>query len=280
MFQFIKKKLEKRKRIAEQKKQEKEARLKKEANIQLLKNEMIQLASDGKLTAEEIKQIESRKSELCLNDEDIKLAKVEAYAAAFNKAVDDSALTEEEEKELNNIQKELNLSDDLVEAKKKVLARYRLVREIQNGTMPTLQIANIVLKKGEQTYWSEPSSLVEEKVLSRHYEGGYSGFSFRVMKGVSYRVGGFKGYPVVEKGNVSTSDGELIFTSKRIIFRGDRKSFATNLDKILDIQFYSNGIQFSVNNRSKPRLIQFNDRNNMDIVGSIFSYAINHYSSK
>lgn len=280
MFQFIKRKLEKKKQIAEQKKQEKEAQLKKEANIQLIKSEMIQLASDGKLTPEEIRQIESRKSELCLNDEDIKLAKVDAYAAAFNKVVDDSALTEEEEKELNNIQKELNLSDDLVEAKKKVLARYRLVREIQNGNMPTLQIANIVLKKGEQTYWSEPSSLLEEKVLSRHFEGGSSGFSFRLMKGVSYRIGGFKGYPVVEKGTVSTSDGEIVFTSKRLIFRGDRKSFATNLDKILDIQFYANGIQFSENNRSKPRLIQFNDRNNMDIIGSILSYTINHYSSK
>lgn len=280
MFQFIKKKIEEQKRIAEQRKREKEAQLKREANIQLLKNEMIQLASDGKLTAEEIKQIESRKAEMCLNDEDIKVAKVDAYAAAFNKAVDDSALTEEEEKELNNIQKELNLSDDLIEAKKKILARYRLVREIQNGNMPALQIANIVLKKGEQVYWSEPASLLEEKVLSRHYEGGYSGFSFRVMKGVSYRVGGFRGYPVVEKGNVSTSDGELIFSSKRLIFRGDRKSFATNLDKILDIQFYANGIQFSENNRSKPRLIQFNDRNNMDIVGSILSYIVNHYSSK
>lgn len=280
MFKFIKNKIQEMKLKSEEKERARQEQMKKEANIQILREEMIQLTSDGKLTEGEIKSIEDRKQELGLTDDDIKLAKVTAYATAFNKAVEDSALTEEEENELNNIQEVLQLSDDVIDMNKKILARYRLVREIQNGNMPSLQISNIVLKKGEQVYWSETSSLLEEKVISRYYEGGSSGFSFRVMKGVSYRVGGFRGHPVVETGTVSASDGELILTSKRIIFRGDRKSFATNLDKILDIEFYSNGIRFSENNRSKPRLIQFDDRNNTDIIGSVISYAINHYSSK
>jgi hypothetical protein len=122
--------------------------------------------------------------------------------------------------------------------------------------------------------------LAEEKVLRRRFEGGYQGVSFRVMKGVSYRVGGFRGHSVSETGIVATSNGNLIITSKRVIFQGDKKSFAVKLDKILDMQIFTNGFQFSENNRSKPRLIIFAQEGNHNIIGTILSYAINHYGDK
>ena len=71
--------------------------------------------------------------------------------------------------------------------------------------------------------------MAEEKVISRKYQGGSQGMSFRVMKGVSYRVGGHRGHITSETGVVAVSDGELILTNNRVIFRGDKKSFTSKI---------------------------------------------------
>ena len=181
---------------------------------------------------------------------------------------------------MKEIQKYLGLADDEIQTSKKELARLRLLNEIQKGNLPTVPVTNLVTQKGETAYWAEPAILAEEKVIRRRYEGGSQGVSFRVMKGVSYRVGGHRGHIVSETGLVPVSDGELIVTNKRIIFRGDGKAFAIKLDKILDIQIFTNGLQFSENNKPKPRMVKFKQEGNHDIVGAVLSYAINHYGDK
>jgi hypothetical protein len=155
----------------------------------------------------------------------------------------------------------------------------RLLDEIQKGNVPEIQVANLITQKGERVYWKEPSSLTEEKVIRRGYEGGSQGFSFRIMKGVSYRVGAHRGNLITETGMVSVSMGDFIISDRRIVFRGNTKSFSIKLDKILDVQCYSDGIKIFENNKTKPRLIQFFNSNNGDVVGSILSYSINNYQS-
>ncbi len=56
--------------------------------------------------------------------------------------------------------------------------------------------------------------------------------------------------------------------------------FAVKLDKILDIQIFTDGLQFSKNNKSKPRLVKFKKEGKHDIVGAVLSYAINHYEDQ
>lgn len=253
----------------------------KSLNKKEFRSALLQAASDGKLTKEEIDELDRKKGELGLTDEDIKGMKVEIFAAAFSATKADAQVTKDEEQELLSIQKYLGLADNEIQHNKKELARLRLLNEIQQGNMPTMPpITNLVMQKGEKVYWSEPSILVEEKVIRRTYQGGSQGMNFRVMKGVSYRVGGHRGHIASETGAVAVSDGELIITSNRIIFRGDKKSFAVKLDKILDIQLFTNGLQFSENNKSKPRLVKFKEQGNHDIIGAILSFAINHYGDK
>ena len=47
------------------------------------------------------------------------------------------------------------------------------------------------------------------------------------------------------------------------------------LDKLLNIEFYSDGINMSEES-GKHRLVQFNETKNMDIIGSVISYAVNN----
>ncbi|MGV8130932.1 MAG: hypothetical protein ACP5N7_02405 [Candidatus Pacearchaeota archaeon] len=233
--------------------------------------------SDGKLTEEELKEIESKRSEFGITEQEFNNLKQEMYLVAFNTAKDDKRITPSEEQELEKIQKYFGVTD--TSATQKELARYKLLYNIDQGIMPSVQITNVIMRKGEQAYWSEPSSLVEEKVIRRTYQGGSKGMSFRVMKGVSYRVGGSRGHIVSETGMVEVSKGSLIITNKRVIFTGEGKSFTVALDKILDLQIFSNGLYITETNKAKQKMVKFAEEGNHDIVGATLSYAINHFDS-
>jgi hypothetical protein len=252
----------------------------KTLNKKEFRDAFLKAASDGKITSSEIEELNNKKEELGLTEEDIKQMKAEIYTVAFSAAKSDRQITKEEEAELQSIQTYLGLADNEVHHDKKELARLRLLNEIQQGNMPLVTVANLVLQKGEKAYWIEPVIMAEEKVISRRYQGGSQGMSFRIMKGVSYRVGGHRGNITSETGVVAVSEGEMVITSKRVVFRGDKKSFATKLQNILDIQLFTNGFQFSENNKSKPRLLKFKQEGNHDVIGAVLSYAINHYGDK
>lgn len=250
-------------------------------NKTAFKDALLKAASDGKLTKEEMDELDAKKVELGLTDEDVKGMKADVFAAAFTATKSDAQVTKEEEGELLSIQKYLGLADTDIQHNKKELARLRLLNEIQQGNMPVLPpVSNLVTQKGEKVYWVEPVILAEEKVIRKSYQGGSHGVSLRLMKGVSYRVGSSRGHLVSETGIVAVSEGEMIITSKRVVFRGDKKSFATKLDNILDTQLFTNGFQFSENNKTKPRLLKFKEQGNQDIIGAALSYAINHYGDK
>lgn len=249
-------------------------------NKEQFRSALLKAVEDGKLTPDEIAELEKKKTELGLSDEDVNKMRSEVYLTAFTSAKSDAQVTADEEKELESIQKYLGLNDFDIEHSKKELARLRLLNEIQQGNLPAVTVTNLVLTKGEQVYWTEPSILAEEKVIRHNYRGGSSGVSFRIMKGVSYRVGSSRGHLVSETGIVAVSDGELIITNKRVIFRGDGKSFVIKLDKLLDLQIFTNAIYLSEPNKSKPRMVKFKQDGNYDIIGAVLSYAINHYGSK
>lgn len=132
-----------------------------------------------------------------------------------------------------------------------------LINRLETGTQPPISPSiSVILKKGEQAYLqSSDVELIEERVIDRKYVGGSHGISFRVMKGVSYRVGNSKGHVETTKGNVVVDIGDILITNKRCIFKGRKKSFSVNLAKILDIELYSDAVVIHEENKQNPRII-------------------------
>ena len=71
-------------------------------------------------------------------------------------------------------------------------------------------------------------------------KGSHSGFSVRVMKGVSYRFGDFEA--ASEKRIIPLDVGNFILTTKRLIFSGTKKSLDVALSKIVSAKPVENGI--------------------------------------
>lgn len=239
-------------------------------------NNLLVAAEDGRFTEEEIKQLQAQSNELGLKPAEMKQIRVSTYITAFQAAKCDGVVTTEEEAELAKIQEFLEIPDCEISKSKQELAKLRVLAEIQNGNLPTIVVRNVILQKTEVAYWAEPGDLIEEKVVRRRYEGGSRGMSFRIAKGVSYRVGGHKGQVVSDVEDVPVSSGDLIVTNKRVIFRGDAKSFNFRLDKLLEIGLFGNGIRIT-GDKGKPRMVQFNNGDNADVVGATLSYAINNF---
>jgi hypothetical protein len=96
----------------------------------------------------------------------------------------------------------------------------------------------VVLKRGESVYAELASAgLVEVQRGAGHYTGGYSGFSFRLMKGVRYNVGGSRGtYVQGDEQLRITDEGRVTVTSKRVVFTGERNAREWAYAKLVSVQ--------------------------------------------
>ena len=111
--------------------------------------------------------------------------------------------------------------------------------QIDAGMFPEVANPPVNLQFGEKAYFVVDAQLLEERVVGRQYQGGSHGVSFRIMKGVSYRVGASRGRSVPVRGVVPVSTGCFCITSQRLIFAGNVKSFAVDRRKILSTDVLS-----------------------------------------
>jgi len=78
--------------------------------------------------------------------------------------------------------------------------------------------------------------LVESRRGKGHYQGGSSGFSFRVAKGVNYRIGATKGTFVQGEEKLTPIDsGNLVVTTQRAVFLGGMQTREWAWSKLLSI---------------------------------------------
>ena len=248
------------------------------ADVNAFRQTLMLAVQDGHLSGIEVLKLHEEFRAYGLTLDDIKGFRAQAYVKALEVHTKDGALTKEEEKELNDIQELLKIPDSEIASSKRQLLRLRLLTEIHDGHLPVQSAPGLALQKNEAAHWLEPAGLLEDRVVSKGYVGGSQGFSFRVMKGVTYRVGASKGQLVTNTAVLKVSRGPFVVTNQRAVFQGDTKAFAFRLDKILDVHMYSDGLRITGPNGA-PHTVQFDSPGNVDIVGSILSQAMNNYGS-
>jgi hypothetical protein len=95
---------------------------------------------------------------------------------------------------------------------------------------------------GPMTVWTKHSHTVRV--------GGYGGPSFRVARGVSFRVGGFRSEPITTTGYEEDDQGTLYITSQRIVFDGRSSTKVIKLKDVVKAQPFTDGIQFDIANKN------------------------------
>jgi hypothetical protein len=248
---------------------------KEQAELMRLKGERIytktlsDMIGDGRVNEEQKQQLEKIKSEYGLSDVEINRASANVFLNIYNKVISDRVVTDEEFTMIKKLQVQLGIPDQEVPRQLTTLARLNLLTKIQAGDLPVIS-PRILLQKNEITQYECPCSLFEERVISRRYEGGYRGVSFRIVKGVYYRTGGFKGHPVVETGMVKVDNGTLFVTSKRIVFNGIQKTFSIPYKKLINLSIFQDGIQLNKEGKAKAQALKIEDP---ELVATLISVA-------
>jgi hypothetical protein len=153
-----------------------------------------------------------------LKEPETKLFHANAFREFANSVLADDILTEAEEKQLLNTGEALGITDTQISSEFKDILFRILIAQVNDGRLAIITNPSIVLKKEEQVHLEMQSALLKE-VAIREYQGGYSGVSFRIAKGVRFHTGGSRGSMVTVGHELVTSDnGKLIITSQRAIF--------------------------------------------------------------
>ena len=135
------------------------------------------------------------------------------------------------------------------------LGQASILTDLQQGRTPRYNIqAPIILTKGETALWCYNNVTMYQEKVRREYVGRTGGFSFRIMKGVTYRTGGFKGHPVETSYMENMGLGSLYVTNKNIIFMGQTRSIKVPYTKIIGINPYSDGMEVQRDGNNVKRL--------------------------
>jgi hypothetical protein len=126
-----------------------------------------------------------------------------------------------------------------------------IIQSWERGESPTRRCDGLVLQKGEICHWEEGAGLRVQKT-KHEYVGGFSSVSVPIMRGVRFKVGGFRGHPVDHTILEDGGTGVLHITNQRVCFAGQLKSVAIPYKKMISVGGFEGGFIVQTSNEKKP----------------------------
>lgn len=118
----------------------------------------------------------------------------------------------------------------------------------------------IALKQFEETLCVFPETTLIEPRAVRNWRSNYGGPSFRVAKGVSFRLGASAGASESHDELRAIDAGTLMLTNLRLIFVGSKRTTSIPLEKIinLDTEGFSDSLRINREGKQKAEVFQLN----------------------
>jgi hypothetical protein len=155
-----------------------------------------------------------------------------------------------------------------------VLFVQRRLYEVSQGRLTPITVTGLNLYANEKAYWAEPVTLYENKMVRRESVGRSHGVSLRIMRGVSYRIGGSKGQSMPIYEDVAVAQGQLIFTNQRVVFKGDRRTMMVMLKDVIGADPYTNAIVMHTNTSKQPLNFHYVRPESAELVAQILTQLL------
>ena len=230
--------------------------------------------SDMVLTPHEIQLLRSEVATHGLSADDVREVGTAVLTDAVVFAKADGLVTDTDMKTINDIVALTQVSSTTVGELIGTMKLQRKMYELTRGVITPLTDAGIQLRAGELAYWVEQVGLYEEKVIRRETVGGNRGVSVRIMRGVSYRFGSSKGQSVPITATVEVARGELVITSQRIVFKGDRRTATIAVDDIIGVDPYTNAIVIHAEKLKQPMQFRYLNAESAELVAQIVAFVM------
>ena len=187
---------------------------------------------------------------------------LKSFDQTVDKYLDDGILTVEEEKQANRLIDHYNFEHSFINknGSYEKLIKASVLRELNEGKTPTSRIEleaplPFLLQKSEIIIWIFQNVSFYEQRTKTIYQGGSSGLSIRIAKGVYYRTGAFRGNPVQVSEMRPIGTGLFAISNKNIYFSSTSKSIKIPINKILTLNPYEDGVGIQKDGASsKPQI--------------------------
>lgn len=206
-----------------------------------------------------------------LSESDRRKLAEEAFRRYAETVLADDHLTIDEEMAFDEVVSALAIPDEDMSSKHRDLAERLFIARANDGRLEPIASPNLMPKKNEAVYLETRASLMKE-VVQREWRSGSTGYSFRIAKGVRYRVGNTRGRSVVVGTQLQAEDdGILAVTSQRAAYLGSRKTMEFAYAKLMNVEVFTDGIRFHASNRQKTPLFAVA---NGDLVAATLNAAM------
>lgn len=183
-----------------------------------------------------------------ISPDQVREALIAGWEQAVNHFLEGGNLDSQEEARLTQFAKHFALTQEDLDKNGTYtqFVKGAVLRELMEGKVPSRfhPVGGLPFnfQKDEALIWAFNNVAYYEEKTRRQYVGGSHGMSFRIAKGVYYRVGSFRGRPVKTTERVHVDTGILAVTTKHLYFQGHTKTFRVRLDKVVSFMPYSDGV--------------------------------------
>lgn len=131
----------------------------------------------------------------------------------------------------------------------------KIINKLKNGIYPSNLDCPILISQGESLVYIYNNVTMLQEKIEKEYSGDRSGWSFRVMKGVTYHKGGTKLKPIEHSYMKNEGVGDLYITTQHLIFQSNSAALKIPYKKIVGITPYSDGIDVHRDGTNVKRLV-------------------------
>jgi hypothetical protein len=182
---------------------------------------------------------------------------------AISSSMTDNDLSDSELARISELAGSCNIdASEMEEDGNDTLVNGLILRDVRagiiNSRIPFAAQLPINLKHGEEVLWfAAPVTRMETKTRTK-YVGASQGFSFRIMRGVSYRVGAFQGEPIQTTSLIQMGEGGFAATNLAIYFLAPGATYRMSVSTISTVECYADGICLTPN-RGKSQIFLMNN---------------------
>lgn len=226
---------------------------------------------DGEISLDDANELKSLGARLALPETDQDNIRREIVAPVatkeFNKMIADRRLTESEYSAWLLLCKKLRINPEHSEKTRLDLERFKLLARIDAGDLPEVT-CSVSLQKSEVCHFVTGASWAEVRTSTKRIDYGAVSGRVKVMKGVYFRLGSVAPKRISEEALTTLDEGEMLITSKRVIFCGSKGSKSVTLKSLLGFEVFSDGLRLEKPNGKPPYLLFSGD---IELAAAILS---------
>lgn len=214
--------------------------------------------ADGVLTEDEAHELASLRQDHALSEAEVRMVALTIYRRALHNAMADSRITTEEEATLRRLQKLLGLGDADLKEDRRQMQRVHLLAKIERGELPRVD-APVALDSGEICHWVVQARLAQKLTIPGPARPPLASLQFQVNEGGPFHVQGERSALRDNEEILPLDLGMLLVTSRRILFRGARRSAALPHVKLEALELFEDGIRLEAASAEPSLLFLLDD---------------------